>query len=1099
MSTVATLTIEMAANVARLQADMAQAKRTVDGAMGQIQRSAQMAQRALAAIGVGLSVQSFANFIKQSIDAADALDELSQKTGITTRELGGLQLAFKASGLQADALVSATKKLSVAAVENSSALTGLGVSARNADGSLKSNRQLLGEVADAFAKTQDGAIKTANAVALFGKSGSDLIPVLNAGAAGLAEFDSAAQKLGLTIDSETAAAAGKFNDTIDLLKSSGQAFGTQIAAQLLPTMQNLAGMFLESAKSGGAFQVVADAISVTMRGLYVAGIAVSEVFTQVGNTLGGVAAAVAFAAQGQFKMARDALALMSQDNVQSFKDAAARIEQAWNGAGNATVQVVTQGVKATGDYTQAVHKAADAVDRVAEAERKRRDGIAIDLADQRMLVEMVRAGNDADEARLRIQLARKGLTGDEIEQSVQLKAQLQELLDIRKQAADEAEAEIKAQNEYLKKQQEALDAVPEQVRSMAQEVSTSQRIFDDIGRSLTDSLFRGFESGKGFAKNFRDSVVNLFRTTLIRIPLQGVLTSITGAIGGMFGMSGSAQAAGVGSGGFGGGLMNGLSGAKTVFDALSGSMSTSLGSFATYLGNAGFSSGASFVNGFASALNGGSAANFAGASSAYNLGNFAGQAAPFLPGVISAFQGDFKTAAFQTAGAAIGSAVGGPIGGAIGSAIGTMISGLVGTSGGTPHKGGTFGVSADAGRILDGRNLSGAKNKGFTDAEFGKIRSASTGVSAVGDALKPVLQQFAASLSALTQTNIKVAAGIGADGEDASQAFFRVTEAGKQLAYNVTEFSKDLKKGAEQFAKFLQGGALAFAVQQSSAEQFVKDAFGQFDVSKKDKLGNTVIDAKKAAGLDPAAVQAVAQAVNALRALSPALASLNVTAAQVVAAGKDAGTLSANTAALQALLTPQELVTAQTDTLAAQFKALGLSLPSSAQGLRDLVTGIDKSTESGQKLFGSVLGLVQPFLQLQQAIESVNGSAQAATEALMQQAIAGASSRDDALRRLGIVQNGGVLPAFASGGDFGGGVALVGERGPEIISTGPARIFNAQQTSQMLSANDGSAEEVRALREDLRASQTAIASLQSRMVRLFERWDSTGLPEVRTL
>jgi hypothetical protein len=43
------------------------------------------------------------------------------------------------------------------------------------------------------------------------------------------------------------------------------------------------------------------------------------------------------------------------------------------------------------------------------------------------------------------------------------------------------------------------------------------------------------------------------------------------------------------------------------------------------------------------------------------------------------------------------------------------------------------------------------------------------------------------------------------------------------------------------------------------------------------------------------------------------------------------------------------------------------------------------------------------------------------------------------------------IPGFAGGGDFGGGWRIVGENGPELESTGPARIFNASQTSSLLS------------------------------------------------
>lgn len=68
------------------------------------------------------------------------------------------------------------------------------------------------------------------------------------------------------------------------------------------------------------------------------------------------------------------------------------------------------------------------------------------------------------------------------------------------------------------------------------------------------------------------------------------------------------------------------------------------------------------------------------------------------------------------------------------------------------------------------------------------------------------------------------------------------------------------------------------------------------------------------------------------------------------------------------------------------------------------------------------------------------------------------------------------VPGFASGGDFGGGIRLVGERGPELELTGPSRIFNAKKTAEMLSGPGGSAaNEIRALREEMKAALFAIA------------------------
>lgn len=60
----------------------------------------------------------------------------------------------------------------------------------------------------------------------------------------------------------------------------------------------------------------------------------------------------------------------------------------------------------------------------------------------------------------------------------------------------------------------------------------------------------------------------------------------------------------------------------------------------------------------------------------------------------------------------------------------------------------------------------------------------------------------------------------------------------------------------------------------------------------------------------------------------------------------------------------------------------------------------------------------------------------------------GISSITDAFRA-GLISSGEV-PKFAAGGDHFGGLRLVGENGPELEVTGPARIFNARQTQQIL-------------------------------------------------
>jgi hypothetical protein len=72
----------------------------------------------------------------------------------------------------------------------------------------------------------------------------------------------------------------------------------------------------------------------------------------------------------------------------------------------------------------------------------------------------------------------------------------------------------------------------------------------------------------------------------------------------------------------------------------------------------------------------------------------------------------------------------------------------------------------------------------------------------------------------------------------------------------------------------------------------------------------------------------------------------------------------------------------------------------------------------------------------------------------------------------------GNIAAYALGGDFDGGLRLVGERGPELEVTGPSRIFNAAQTRDMLNGG-GSERVVEVLTALVTAQQNTIAVLQA--------------------
>ncbi len=131
-------------------------------------------------------------FVKSSIDAADALGKLEVRTGIAAAKLQSYVNAGKLADVSQKQLATGLKTLARTQLEAADgvatyadAYNKLGVSVKNSDGTIKQSDQLLGEIADTFATLPDGPEKTAIALDIFGKSGADMITMLNGGKASL--------------------------------------------------------------------------------------------------------------------------------------------------------------------------------------------------------------------------------------------------------------------------------------------------------------------------------------------------------------------------------------------------------------------------------------------------------------------------------------------------------------------------------------------------------------------------------------------------------------------------------------------------------------------------------------------------------------------------------------------------------------------------------------------------------------------------------------------------------------------------------------------------------------------------------------------------
>jgi hypothetical protein len=244
-----------------ITADTTQFNTAIDGAMGALKRFAGPA-------GVIAAVTGLAALTKSAIDTADEMTKASQRIGVGVGELSRLKHAADLSGVSFEGLQSSIGILNrnmanVSGTTNDAqrALAQMGIESRNTDGSLKSTTQIMSEMADVFRDMPDGAEKSAAAMAVFGRSGAQLIPMLNQGSDAMRELMNEADELGIVLDEETGRRAEQFNDNLARLSKSVEGLGMAIAAEALPALVALTDALVDGSKEAVKFiQDVRDVI-----------------------------------------------------------------------------------------------------------------------------------------------------------------------------------------------------------------------------------------------------------------------------------------------------------------------------------------------------------------------------------------------------------------------------------------------------------------------------------------------------------------------------------------------------------------------------------------------------------------------------------------------------------------------------------------------------------------------------------------------------------------------------------------------------------------------------------------------------------------------
>jgi len=250
----------------------------------------------LTAIGTGM-LTPLLGAAKLFASMGDSVAKMAKRTGVSVEALSELKFAAEQSGTQIEDLENGLRRMQRVIHDAgngmksaSDALAQFGLSADDLKNlSPEQQFKLLGEV---ISRIEDPTTKAALAMQVFGRSGTQLLPMFERGVAGIEELQAEARRLGLTMGREDAQAAEQFTDALNKLWNVVKMGAFRIGAALAPALQNIAERITSLVVRVSAWINENRHIIVTIAGVAAAAIAGGVALVALGGIIGALSSAI---------------------------------------------------------------------------------------------------------------------------------------------------------------------------------------------------------------------------------------------------------------------------------------------------------------------------------------------------------------------------------------------------------------------------------------------------------------------------------------------------------------------------------------------------------------------------------------------------------------------------------------------------------------------------------------------------------------------------------------------------------------------------------------------------------------------------------------
>lgn len=261
-TTIGTLEIEMAANIARLSADLGAARAEVNKTMGDIQRSVASMQEgiqsgmggvtaafgkvnvAIAAVTTALAGgAAFKSAVEETVNMTKEANALGKSLGISATEASVLNIALGDIYQSSDTMLAANKALTKQLIGNEGAFKELGVATRDQNGHYRNSLDIMLEVNQRLLGFREGTDRNIEGMKVYGKAWNDVSGILKLNTDLMEASRAKARELGLMVGAENVEATARYRAAMNDVGDVVSAVRKTIGDAMLPKLTEMANWF----------------------------------------------------------------------------------------------------------------------------------------------------------------------------------------------------------------------------------------------------------------------------------------------------------------------------------------------------------------------------------------------------------------------------------------------------------------------------------------------------------------------------------------------------------------------------------------------------------------------------------------------------------------------------------------------------------------------------------------------------------------------------------------------------------------------------------------------------------------------------------------